>query len=90
MLVHAAYEAFYAMGASSVQIAEGPGHRRNTLDLAEAAGYFKIVPKFEDVFTDLNLDDVTRVFPKRQLSSVPKFYLPNTALGADLLVSWPS
>jgi hypothetical protein len=28
MLVHAAYEAFRAMGAASVRIAEGPGHRR--------------------------------------------------------------
>ncbi len=63
MLVHAACEAFRAMGAASVRIAEGPGHRRNTLDLADAAGYFKIVPSFEDVFTDLNLDDVTRVHP---------------------------
>ena len=87
LVVHAAYEAFKEMGAASVRIAEGPGHRRNTLDLAEAAGYFKIVPQFEDQFTDLNLDDVTRVYPRRQFSRVEKLYLPNTALGADLLVS---
>jgi uncharacterized protein (DUF362 family) len=87
LVVHAALEAFYAMGAASVRIAEGPGHRRNTLDLAEAAGYFKIVPKFEELFTDLNLDDVTRVHPDRQFSRLAKLYLPNTVLGADLLVS---
>src|SRR5436305_8238867 len=28
MVVHAAYEAFHALGAASVRIAEGPGHRR--------------------------------------------------------------
>jgi uncharacterized protein (DUF362 family) len=89
MLVHAAYEGFLSMGAASVQIAEGPGHRRNTMDMADAAGYFQTVPHFEDRFTDLNLDDVTRVRPKRQFSGVSKFYLPNTALGADLLVSMP-
>src|SRR5579872_267120 len=89
ILVHAAYEAFRAMGAATVRIAEGPGHRRNTLDLADAAGYFKTVPRFEDIFTDLNLDDVTRVLPKRQFSRLQKMYLPNTALGADLLVSMP-
>jgi uncharacterized protein (DUF362 family) len=89
LLVHAAFEAFEAMGAASVRIAEGPGHRRNTLDLAEAAGYFKTVPRFEDVFVDLNLDDVTRVRPARQFSSLGALYLPNTALGADLLVSMP-
>src|SRR5262249_21141128 len=72
-----------------VTIAEGPGHRRNTLDLADAAGYFRTVPGFEDRFTDLNLDDVTRVRPARQFSRIPKLYLPDTALRADLLVSMP-
>jgi uncharacterized protein (DUF362 family) len=89
LLVHAAYEAFRAAGAASVRIAEGPGHRRNTLDMADGAGYFKTVPKFEDIFTDLNVDDVTRVHPKRQFSRLGKLYLPDTALGADLLVTMP-
>jgi uncharacterized protein (DUF362 family) len=89
LLVHAAYEAFRSMGAASVHIAEGPGHRRNTMDMADAAGYFKTVPQFEDRFTDLNLDDVTRVHPQRQLSRLGKLYLPDTVLGADLLVSMP-
>jgi len=89
VLVHAALEAFHAFGAASVRIAEGPGHRRNTLDLADAAGYFKIVPDFEDLFVDLNLDEVTLVRPQRQFSSLKKLYLPRTALGADLLVSMP-
>jgi len=89
LLVHAALEAFRSRGAASVRIAEGPGHRRNTLDLAEAAGYFKIVPRFEDLFVDLNLDDVTRVRPARQFSRLDKLYLPNTVLGAGLLVSLP-
>ncbi len=38
ILVHAAYEAFLALDAAGVRIGEGPGHRRNTLDLADAAG----------------------------------------------------
>jgi uncharacterized protein (DUF362 family) len=87
LLVHAAFEAFREMGAASVGIAEGPGHRRNTLDLADAAGYFKIVPDFEELFVDLNLDDVTRIRPTRQFSRLEKLYLPHTVLGADLLVS---
>jgi uncharacterized protein (DUF362 family) len=89
LLVHAAVEAFRARGAASVAIAEGPGHRRNTLDLADAAGYFKTVPKFEDLFVDLNLDDVSRVDLPRQFSRLGKLYLPHTALRADLLVSMP-
>jgi uncharacterized protein (DUF362 family) len=89
LLVHAIYEAFRALGAASVRIAEGPGHRRNTLDMADAAGYFHTIPGFEDLFTDLNLDDVAEVHRERQFSRLGKLYLPHTVLGADLLVSIP-
>ena len=89
LLVHAAWEAFRALGAARVLIAEGPGHRRNTLDLADAAGYFQSIPGFEDWFTDLNVDDVRRIRPRGQFSRLAKWYLPTTALGADLLVSMP-
>jgi uncharacterized protein (DUF362 family) len=89
LLVHAACEAFRALGASQVTIAEGPGHRRDTLDLAEAAGYFQIIPGFEDAFVDLNLDEVTLVDLPRRFSSLKRVYLPNTVLGAALVVSMP-
>jgi uncharacterized protein (DUF362 family) len=89
MLVHAVLEGFRAMGAADVRIAEGPGHRRVTLDLAEAAGYFEIIPRFEDLFTDLNLDDVSQVLLREPFSRLSSVYFPNTALGADLLVSLP-
>ena len=63
LVVHAAMEAFLAMGAPDVRIAEGPGHRRNTLDLADAAGYFDTCRGSRTCFTDLNVDDVTQVHP---------------------------
>jgi len=88
-LVHAALEAFRAAGAAEVRIAEGPGHRRVTLDLADAGGYFSTVPKFESVFTDLNLDEITRVALVRPQSRLQSLFLPNTVLGCDLLVSMP-
>ena len=89
MLVHAALEAFKDMGAASVRIAEGPGHRRGTLDLADAAGYFKTIPGFEELFTDLNLDDVSLVKFADPVSRLKSLYLPHTALSCDLLVSMP-
>jgi uncharacterized protein (DUF362 family) len=89
VFVAAAGEAFRSLGARSVRIAEGPGHRRTTLDMAEAAGFFAAIPKFEDNFTDLNLDDVTRVTLSRPLSKLSELYLPNTALACDLLVTLP-
>ncbi len=88
-LVHAALEAFRAAGAADVRIAEGPGHRRVTLDLANAGGYFATVPNFESLFTDLNLDETTKVDLVRPQSKLSSLYLPNTILGCDLLVSMP-
>ena len=88
-LVHAALEAFRAAGAAEVRIAEGPGHRRVTLDLADAGGYFATVPKFEAIFTDLNLDEITRVALVNPQSRLESLFLPNTILGCDLLVSMP-
>jgi uncharacterized protein (DUF362 family) len=87
--VAAAAEAFKSLGAKSVHIAEGPGHRRATLDLADAAGYFLEFPQFEKRFTDLNLDDVSLVPIARPFSKLRELYLPNTVLRADLLVTLP-
>jgi uncharacterized protein (DUF362 family) len=89
MLVHAALEGFRSLGAADVRIAEGPGHRRNTLDLADAAGYFDIIPQFEDLFTDLNLDEVSKHTLRKPFSTLRDVYLPNTILGADVIVSMP-
>jgi uncharacterized protein (DUF362 family) len=89
MVVHATYEAFRKLGAAEVKIAEGPGHRRATLDLAEAAGYFSSVPKFEDLFTDLNLDEVAKRDIPTPVSKLKALYLPHTVLDCDLLVSLP-
>lgn len=87
--VAAVAEAFRLLGAAEVWIGEGPGHRRTTLDLASSAGYFTAIPKFEDHFTDLNLDDVSRVAIRNPFSHLSELYLPHTALGCDLLVSLP-
>ena len=89
LLVHAALEAFRGLGAAGVRIAEGPGHRRITLDLADAAGYFSTIPSFDNLFTDLNLDEVSRVSLHGPKSKLRSLYLPHTVLDCDLLVSMP-
>ena len=89
MVVHATYEAFKKLGAAEIRIAEGPGHRRGTLDLADSAGYFNTVPKFEDSFTDLNLDSVAKRVIPEPVSTLKSLYLPHTVLDCDLLVSLP-
>jgi uncharacterized protein (DUF362 family) len=89
IFVAAVREAFHTLGASEVRIAEGPGHRRMTLDMASAAGYFSNVPKFEKVFTDLNLDQVSEIRLHQPFSTLSTIYLPHTVLACDLLVSLP-
>ncbi len=83
-VVAAAYEVFRQLGASEVRIGEGPGHRRDTYDLAELARYRGEISKFDQIFTDLNRDDVTPIEGTAELGEI---YLPNTALRADLVVS---
>jgi uncharacterized protein (DUF362 family) len=89
LFVLAVYEAFVAEGAASVRIAEGPGHRQITLDIADAAGYYKAVPRFEEVFVDLNVDDVVRVPLKHARTGLKELYLPKTIFDCDLFVSLP-
>ncbi len=86
-LVAAVLDACRALGAASVRIAEGPGHRRPTLELAEAAGYFAAIPDFESLFTDLNLDDVTQVRLPRSAPGLETVYFPKTVLRSGLILS---
>lgn len=76
-VVAGAYEAFRQLGAESVVIGEGPGHRRDTFELAREAGY-------PAGLTDLNRDDVSEV---TGFAGEPSAWFPNTALRADLIVS---
>jgi uncharacterized protein (DUF362 family) len=80
----AARELFLKLGAGSVAIAEGPGHRRDTWDLADQAGYRSLFAGFDRNFTDLNLDDVEAM---RAFGNSMDLYLPKTILSADLVVS---
>ena len=76
-VVAAAYDAFRQLGAASVVIGEGPGHRRDTFELAREAGY-------PAGLTDLNRDDVSEI---SGFAGEGTAFFPNTALRADLIVS---
>lgn len=83
-VIAAAYETMRILGAAEVLIGEGPGHRRDTYDMAGEANYLQDIPRFERIFTDLNRDDVT---PVHDFAGEDTFYFPNTVLRADLIVS---
>ncbi len=82
-VVGAAYEAFRQLGAT-VLVGEGPGHRRDTFDLAREAQYSRGLSRFDELFTDLNRDDVAEVAGFADEGSL---FLPRTALRADIIVS---
>jgi uncharacterized protein (DUF362 family) len=83
-IIAAAYELFQKLGAADVRIGEGPGHRRDTWDLAGDARYRESIPGFDRIFTDLNRDDVS---PAGPFATEREMYFPNTVLAADLIVS---
>ena len=85
-MVAAVVELARSLGAAEVAVGEGPGHRRDTLALAEQAGYFEAIPGFERLFTDLNRDEVVAQ-PSR--FSTGRVYLPRTAMAADIVISVP-
>jgi len=83
-ILAAAVALFESLGAREIMIGEGPGHRRDTMFLAEEAGYRANIPRFEERFVDLNRDDVARV---ERFADADSIYLSRTALAADLIVS---
>ena len=82
-VIAATVRALRALGAWEIFVGAGPSLERDTVALAEAAGYRDALGDFEKTFVDLNRDDVNPVegFQDGIL------YLPVAALRADLIVS---
>jgi len=88
-VIAAAIEAFRAVGAREVIVAEGPGHRRDTEVLLEASGLDAALRSERTEFVDLNLDAIHPVTLPFNYSKLGRFFFPATILGADLVVSLP-
>lgn len=88
-LIAATVEAFRLAGAGEVVVAEGPGHRRDNEYLLTASGLADQLRDTGARYVDLNHDAVRRVELATRFSELGELYLPETVLGADLLVSMP-
>lgn len=88
-VIAAARESFLRLGAASVVVGEGPGHERDTEAIVETIGLRNHLGSLENVFIDLNLDDVAPVSLKTRASRLKQLYLPRTVLNADVIVSLP-
>lgn len=88
-VVIAAAQAFLAAGAAEVVVAEGPGHRRDLDEIISVIGLRQGLRERKIRFVDLNHDDWTKVTNRGLRTGLPDFCLPDTLLGADLIVSLP-
>jgi len=88
-VIAAAVEAFRRLGAREVVVAEGPGHRRDSEHLVAASGLFRTLTDLGARYVDLNHDDVRTVTLRSRFTELGRLQLPETILGADLIVSMP-
>jgi uncharacterized protein (DUF362 family) len=88
-LVVAAANALRKLGARSVVVAEGPGHRRDTEAVAEQAGLFEALDDAGLSFVDLNEAPVVRVPLRSRYTGLPELWVPRLLHDADLVVSMP-
>jgi len=86
-VIRAAAEAFRSLGASSVLLAEGSGHCRDTLRLLEETGIMDVLAQDRIPFVDLNYDDVYTVPNAGGRSRLKTMTLPLTLRKADWIVS---
>jgi uncharacterized protein (DUF362 family) len=87
MVVRGAIEAFLHLGAAKIWVAEGPGHRRDTLLVLEESGLTEVL--FEDhiPFVDLNYESGYTVPNRLNFSSLSRLTFPLIVRQADWIVS---
>ena len=85
-VVAGALEAFRRLGAARVVVAEGPGHHRDTEYLLTASRLQRVLHEHRAPYVDLNIDDARPVTLRSRFTNLKHLYLPETILGADLVV----
>ena len=88
-LVAATVLAVRRLGASSVVVAEGPGHRRDTPYVISASGLGERLSDVDARFVDLNLAPVTRVPLHSRFTELGELWLPRPVVDADVVISMP-
>jgi uncharacterized protein (DUF362 family) len=87
LVVRATAEAFLALGAAGVVVAEGAGHRRDAWLVLEESGLADVLAEDRLAFRDLNTGPVHRVKNQGNWSRLGDLWLPDALGEADLVVS---
>jgi len=88
-MVVAAANALRRLGASSVVVAEGPGHRRDTEAVAVASGLQETLDDAGLRFVDLNEAPVVRAPLASRYMGLGELWVPRVLREADVVVSMP-
>jgi uncharacterized protein (DUF362 family) len=88
-LIGAAAETFLRLGASSVTVAEGPGHHRDTELLLQQTSLGDHLAHRNIRFVDLNRDELIKTKLEANYSGLGHLWLPRTVLASDFVVSMP-
>jgi uncharacterized protein (DUF362 family) len=88
-LIAAAVLAFRRLGARSVRVAEGPGHRRDVQDVVTRSGLGDALAGVSAPFIDLNAAAIRRVKLRSRYTELRELWLPIPVLDADVVVSMP-
>jgi len=80
-------QALHKLGAGKVTIAEGAGHRRDSMVLLEQSGLIEVMKTTGAMFTDLNYADCEKVPNKGRTTKADYFMLPKILQEADWVIS---
>ena len=88
-LIGAAALAFRRLGAASVHVGEGPGHRRDIQDVVTRSGLGDVLAAVQAPFVDLNTAGMRRVPLRSRYTDLRELWLPTAVVDADVVVSMP-
>jgi uncharacterized protein (DUF362 family) len=88
-MVVAAADALRRLGAASVVVAEGPGHRRDTEAVVAQAGLLEALDAAGLDFVDLNVAPVVPVRLRTRYTGLEELWVPTILRGGAVVVSMP-
>jgi uncharacterized protein (DUF362 family) len=88
-MVVAAANALRRLGAASVVVAEGPGHRRDTEAITVASGLSDALDDAGLPFVDLNDAPLVRTALRTRYTGLSELWVPKVLRDADVVVSMP-
>jgi len=88
LVIRAAIESLLSLGASEVLVGEGPGHRRDTLDVIDTSGLTTVLREDQIAFLNLNYEDGRTVQNLGQTTNLKTLTFPKIFDSFDWIVSF--